>query len=246
MALRNPKQSTFENLFSMVYWVLMLNVCIALACSPLLVLLAAVSVPLDVWPLLVVVSGVCGPAIAATFSCFRRYQDEGEMAPFKDFFTGYKRTALRAFAVWESLAVVIALCVVDIVFMGQFSFAWLIVPLLVVITAVAVLMMPVVLALAVVAPELGVRRLIVAAFFCALRTWWLAAVNVGLGALAGYAVLIQPVLGLVFAPSVIAFVVWINSAHVTRFVSGGAKETEAPASGHQGGGFLRASVSLHR
>ncbi|GAB7193452.1 hypothetical protein NUM3379_41620 [Kineococcus sp. NUM-3379] len=216
----NLPASTYETVFTHVYAGLGVNVLLLVATSPLLVPLVSVADPVRSWPFFLVLSACTAPAVAAAFGCFAVLRAEGELRPVRDFCRCWRRTARRSLAVWAVGAAAVAVLGADVAFVSGTPAGPVLVPLLLVLTALAVVASLTALAGVVAVPAARTGALLRAGVFLAVRHWLAGVLALVLLAALATAVTARPLLAGVLLPSAVLFVLWSN-AHVaiTRAVA---------------------------
>ena len=214
----NLPASTYETVFTYLYAGLGVNVALLVATAPLLLPLAVVADPLASWPFFLLLSACTAPAGAAAFGCFALLRAEGELRPVRDFARCWRRTAGRALLVWAAGAAVVAVLAVDAAVVAVA--APVLLPLLLVLGAVAVTGCVTALAGLVALPGARTGALLRAGVFLAVRRWPSTLLVLLLLAVLGTAVAARPLLAGPLLPSAVLFVLWSN-AHValTRAVA---------------------------
>ena len=119
----------------------------------------------------------------------------------------YRRFANDQF--WIDLDVAIVL--IDFAWASQDGFAPLIGPLLIVIAALAIAVETTALAGFTLNEKVNAWTLVKAAIYVALRRWYFSLVAVALVLLIAVAALMQPILGMALAPSILLFLIWSNA-----------------------------------
>ena len=104
-----------------------------------------------------------------------------------------------------------AIVLIDFTWASQDGFAPLIGPLLIVIAALAVAVETTALAGFTLNEKVNAWTLVKAAIYVALRRWYFSLVAVALVLLIALAALMQPILGMALAPSILLFLIWSNA-----------------------------------
>jgi uncharacterized membrane protein YesL len=212
--VRRISHDTYASIFSTVYLGLMVNVLLLVGCAPLLLLLVTTD-PAASWPLLLIATPLCGPALVGAFTAFRAH-GLGEGRVVRAFLAGWRRAALRALAVGAIVAVVLAIVLVDVRAVSAASWSVLVVPLCATIALLALAAAPVALTALAEAPATPLRVLLSTGAVLAVRRWYLSAVS--LLVLAGQAALFVTspalALGLTAAPAL--YLIWANARYTLR------------------------------
>ncbi len=210
---RLVSQETYELVFGTVYTGLMTNLLLALACLPLVLLLATSDLAAT-WPLAALTAPLLGPALAAAFAVFGAFSADGSTAVVGTFAGAWRRHLRRGLAIGALATGAVVVAAVDVAFFWGRTAGAVAIPVLVTLAAGAVT--TAVLALAAV-PELPGARLrdvLLAALVLGARRWYLSAgVLVVLGLLVSL-VATRPAVGLGFAAAPLLYAVW----GVCRFV----------------------------
>ncbi|NEE02965.1 ferredoxin-NADPH reductase [Phytoactinopolyspora halotolerans] len=211
--LRPAAQSTYENIFGTVYVGLMVNLLVAVACSPLLVALGVVRNPFASWPFFLALSVVCAPALAGAFGCFRALTEGAGTVVLRPFWTAYRRAARRSLTAWAVGAAVVAVLVADGIVVARTSWGGALVPFFVTTSALVVAVVVGVVVLTVERPDARLRELVRPCVYLLVRRWYLVAMNLVVLALAVTIALVKPAVGLLVACSPLLYVVWANTRY---------------------------------
>ncbi|AYY13884.1 ferredoxin-NADPH reductase [Actinobacteria bacterium YIM 96077] len=211
--LRPAPQATYEKIFGTVYVGLMVNVLLAVACSPLLLALAIVRDPIASWPFFLAMSGLCAPALAGAFGCFARMGEDGGTRVLHPFWTTYARTARRAVGVWMIGAVLVGVLLFDALLVARMAWGPALVPFFITTSALAGTVVVGVIVLAVDRPDLGLRQMVRSCVYLLARRWYLATANVAVLGLAVAVVLVKPVIGMLVACAPLLYVAWANTRY---------------------------------
>ncbi|WP_020521588.1 hypothetical protein [Catelliglobosispora koreensis] len=185
----------YDTIFSTVYFGLRLNLCLAAACSPLLLALAMSQDPLAAWPFFVALASLCAPATAAGFATFTG----------SSFWAAYRRRFWRSMAVGGAASTFAVVLGIEVTFAARTRFA-VVVPMLLVLAA----LIPVVSAQLLAANE---SRLLAAAYQC-VRRWYLSLANLAVLLMVAAAVTVKPAVGLFLLPAPALYLVWANARHM--------------------------------
>jgi uncharacterized membrane protein YesL len=209
-----PGFETFGNIFGFVYTFLAGNVLLALANAPLVLCLALVADPAAAWPFFLALSVTIAPSLAGIFAAFRALNDDvGAVKPVAAFLVGYKCSFKRAVLLGAGAVAVLLFLGVDLAIVQAMPAAAVLVPLIVVVSAVTVSLAVTAVAGVVLLPEAGLKGILKASLYLAVQRWYLSlAMLILLGIIASAAVL-QPVLGIALAPAPLLFVIWSNASY---------------------------------
>jgi uncharacterized membrane protein YesL len=198
---------TYELVFGTVYTGLMTNLLLAVACLPLVVLVAATD-PATTWPYLALVAPLLGPALAAAFAVFGAFGSDGSTAVVRTFARAWRQHLRRGLAIGALATGAVVVAAVDVAFFWGRTAGAVAIPVLVSLAVGAV--MTAVLALVVVPemPGARLRAVLLAAVVLGARRWYLSA-----GALLVLGLLVsvmaaRPVVGLGFAAAPLLYAVW--------------------------------------
>ncbi|GIG30159.1 hypothetical protein [Cellulomonas marina] len=199
-----------------VYTALATNLALALALGPLLVLLAALPAGAGGWPLLLLVAGALGaPALAGAAAVCAAWSADGSTTALRTFARGWAGSLRRTVPVGLGVGAVLVVVGVDAVVLtgapGGTSIGALLLPLLVVVGALAVAAG--VLAVVVLAerPAARLQDVLRPAVWIAVRRWPLTLLSLGVLGLLVAAVAARPALGLGLAATPLLYVVWAGS-----------------------------------
>ncbi|MGI5189222.1 DUF624 domain-containing protein [Promicromonospora sp. CA-289599] len=198
---------TYEMVFGTVYTGLMTNLLLAIACLPLVVLVAATD-PTATWPYIALAAPLLGPALAAAFAVFGAFSSDGSTAVVRTFARAWRRHLRRGLAIGALATGAVVVVAVDVAFFWGRTLGALVIPVLVTLAVGAVL--TAVLALAAVPDTVGarLRDVLLAALVLGSRRWYLSAgVLLVLGLLLSV-LAVRPVVGLGFAAAPLLYAVW--------------------------------------
>jgi uncharacterized membrane protein YesL len=212
--LRPAAQTTYEKVFGTVYAGLMVNVMLALACSPLLVALAIVRNPLASWPFFLALAGLCAPALTGAFGCFAGLGEDGSTVVLRPFLAAYRATFRRAAGIGFAGCVAVGLLVADALFVAGTAWGPVLVPFFVTASALVVAVVVAVLVALAENPAAALRDLVRPSLYAVARMWYLAAANVVVLMLVVGIVLMKPVVGVLVACSPLLYVVWANTRYL--------------------------------
>ena len=201
----------FSNIFQMVYTALMVNVALIIANLPLAFMFVVVKDPLAAWPFFLILSATVPPSVTGAFGAFRAMKDDSDVGPISAFLHSYRRNAVRALVTGAASRALIAIVLIDFAWATQNELAPLMGPLLIVIAALAVAVETTALAGFTLNENVNAWTLVKAAIYVAMRRWYFSLVAVALVLLIAVAALVQPILGMVLAPSMLLFLIWSNA-----------------------------------
>jgi uncharacterized membrane protein YesL len=198
---------TYEMVFGTVYAGLMTNLLVAVACLPLLVLVAATDLA-ETWPLAALAAPLLGPALAAAFAVFAAFGTDGSTAVVRTFVRAWRRHARRGMAIGALATGAVVVAAVDVAFFWGRTAGAVAIPVLVALAAGTV--MAAVLALVAVPemPGARLRDVLLAAVVLGARRWYLSAGALLVLGLLASVVAARPVIGLGFAAAPLLYAVW--------------------------------------
>ncbi|MDR7382824.1 DUF624 domain-containing protein [Promicromonospora iranensis] len=198
---------TYEMVFGTVYTGLMTNLLLAVACLPLVVLVAATD-PGVTWPYLALAAPLLGPALAAAFAVFAAFSSDGSTAVVRTFVRAWRRHLRRGLAIGALATAAVVVAAVDVAFFWGRTVGAVVIPVLVTLAVGAVL--TAVLALAAVPdlPGARLRDVLLGALVLGARRWYLAAAALLVLALLASVMAARPVVGVGFAAAPLLYAVW--------------------------------------
>jgi uncharacterized membrane protein YesL len=214
---------TYELVFGTIYTGLMTNLLLAVACLPLVVLVAATDLA-ETWPFAALAAPLLGPALAAAFAVFGAFGADGSTAVVRTFVRAWRGHLRRGLAIGALATGAVVVAAVDVAFFWGRTAGAVAIPMLVTLAVVAVL--TAVLALAAV-PEMSGARLrgvLLAAVVLGVRRWYLSAGALLVLGLLVSVVAVRPAVGVGFAAAPLLYAVW----GLCRFI---LRPAQAPAEG---------------
>ena len=198
---------TYEMVFGTVYTGLMTNLLLAVACLPLVVLVAATD-PAATWPYVALAAPLLGPALAAAFAVFGAFSSDGSTAVVRTFARAWRRHLRRGLAIGALATGAVVVVAVDVAFFWGRTLGALVIPVLVTLAVGAVL--TAILALAAVPdlPGARLRDVLLAALVLGSRRWYLSAGALLVLGLLLSVLAVRPVVGLGFAAAPLLYAVW--------------------------------------
>ena len=210
---------TWASLIGMIYLALIVNLLLVVACLPMVVLLVTTD-PAYSWPLLAIAAPLAAPGIAAGFRAFREHGDGARtgagLGPIRAFLAGLRDTWRRALLIGAAVTAVIVVLLVDVRMLSNTAAAVVTVPLLAVLALVAIAAGVVALVAVAEVPTARLRDVVRASLYLSLRRWYLTAVS--LAALAAQVAVFAtaPALGVGLTASAALFFAWTNSRYTLR------------------------------
>ncbi|WP_412178018.1 hypothetical protein [Pseudarthrobacter chlorophenolicus] len=210
----SPGFETFGGIFGFIYTFLAGNVLMAFANAPLVLCLALVADPAAAWPFFLALSVTIPPSLAGLFAAFQALHDDGAAAkPVASFLRGYRRGFRRSAPLGVAAIAVLLFLGVDLVIVQSMPAAALLVPVIAAAAAATVSVTVMAIAGVVLLPAAGLKDLLKAALYLAVRRWYLSLAMLVLLGIIASAALLQPVLGVALAPAPLLFVVWSNASY---------------------------------
>jgi uncharacterized membrane protein YesL len=204
---------TYELVFGTVYTGLMTNLLLAVACLPLVVLVAATDLAAT-WPLAALAAPLLGPALAAAFAVFGAFNADGSTTVVRTFVHAWRRHLRRGLAIGALVTGAVVVAAVDVAFFWGRTAGAVAIPVLVTLAAGTVT--TAILALVAV-PEMSdarLREVLLASVVLGARRWYLSAGALLVLGLLASVVAARPIVGLGFAAAPLLYAMW----GVCRFV----------------------------
>ena len=202
--------TTYERGFRGLWTGLVVNLLLAVACSPLLLALVLVEDPLASLPFFAVLSCVCGPALMGAFG--RSPPTTGRRL------RSWPRTGVASCAgllLWAGGAAVLGVLAVNIVgaLSGDVAFARPLLPMFVVLAVLVVAVGSFSLVAVGHRPGVPFGELRRESAALAVRRWYLSALNVLVLAVLVAVLLVKPGIGVLIACAPLLYVVWSNAGY---------------------------------
>lgn len=210
---------TWASLIGMIYLALIVNLLLVVACLPLVVLLVTTD-PAYSWPLLALAAPLAAPGVAAAFRAFREYgalsRTGTGLGPVRAFAAGLRETWWRSLLIGAAVSAIVVVLLVDVRMLSSTAVAVVTVPLLGVLALVAIAAGLVALVAVAEMPTARLRDVVRASLYLSLRRWHLTAVS--LAALAAQAAVFAaaPALAAGLTASAALFFAWSNSRYTLR------------------------------
>jgi uncharacterized membrane protein YesL len=222
--MRRVSFEAFHGAFGLVYLMLVTNLLLVASAAPL-VALAVATDPARSWPLLAVAAAAAAPGAAAAFRAFSEHSQGGD-GPVRAFARGYRDCWRPALAVGALTAGTLTVLLVDVRELAASAVGVLVIPLLAVLSVLALGLGAVCLAVVAEAPQARLCDALRASAYLAVRRWYLTAASLVAGGvqLAVFAQAPALALGVTAAPML--YVLWANSRYTLRPVLAVAEPTE--------------------
>lgn len=212
--MRRISHESYATVFGVAYLGLMTNALLLVASLPLVVLLATTD-PMRSWPLLALAAPLAAPGVTAAFTVFREHAS-GSTTVARDFVRGWRATWRRSLALGAIATAAVVVLLVDVRVLSGSSAAVVVVPLLAVLTALA--LAATLLGLVAIAedPTCRLRDILRASVYLSLRRWHLSAVS--LLVLGAQAVLFAslPAIAVGITAAGALYLAWANSRFTLR------------------------------
>lgn len=236
---------TWSTIIGTVYLGLMTNLLLAVGCLPLIALLLTTD-PTRSWALLAVAAPLCGPAIVAAFATFRAHTD-GDASVVWTFVRAWKSSARRSLGVAATVIGFAVVLLVDVRVLADTPVAVVCVPVLLVLLVVASCTGLVALTAVSEDPKLPLKDTLRFSLYLGVWRWYLSLVSLGVLAVQAALFTAKPAiaLGLTAAPAL--YLVWANSRYALRSVPSAAEVAAWPSrnrSGVRGGAQFRSGLAL--
>lgn len=205
---------TWASLIGMLYLGLVVNLLLLASCLPLVVLLVTTD-PAFSWPLLAVAAPLCAPGVAAAFRAFREYADGGR-GPIRAFGAGLRDTWRKALAVGAAATAVVVVVLVDVRMLSNTAAAVVTVPVLGVLAVLAIALGLLALVAVAEVPSARLRDVLRASAVLGVRRWYLTAVSLAALAVQAAVFAAAPAIGLGITASAVLYLAWTNSRFTLR------------------------------
>jgi uncharacterized membrane protein YesL len=226
--MRRISHETYATVFSVGYLALATNALLLAGCLPLLLVLVTTDTAQS-WPLVALLLPVTTPALAAAFAVFSAYSADSTVGVIRTFLRAWRAVFRRAAALGAIGAAVLVVLGVDArAAWGRPVGAWA-VPVLAMLTVLAVATGLLGLVAIAEAPRARLRDVLRACVFLAVRRWYLTLASLFVVALLVTLLTARPALAIGLAAAPLLYVVWANGRYSLRPVLPAAPETAAPA-----------------
>jgi uncharacterized membrane protein YesL len=184
------------------------------AADPLVVPLFTTDPPRS-WPLLALAAPLAAPALTGAFTAFREF-GRGEPQVVRSFLRGWKATWRKGMLIGAAAAASVVVLLVDVRAVSALPASVVVVPVLALLTVIAVATGLVSLVALAEAPQARMRDILKAALYLSVRRWYLTALSFAvLGVqLALFTTMPAIAIGLTCAPAL--YVAWANSRYTLR------------------------------
>jgi uncharacterized membrane protein YesL len=212
--MKRISHDTWATILGVVYLGLMGNLLVLVAAAPLVVLLITTDPALS-WPLLALAAPLAAPALTGAFTAFREF-GRGEPQVVRSFLRGWKATWRKGMLIGAAAAASVVVLLVDVRAVSALPASVVVVPVLALLTVIAVATGLVSLVALAEAPQARMRDILKAALYLSVRRWYLTALSFAvLGVqLALFTTMPAIAIGLTCAPAL--YIAWANSRYTLR------------------------------
>lgn len=212
--MKRISHDTWATILGVVYLGLMGNLLVLVAAAPLVVLLITTDPALS-WPLLALAAPLAAPALTGAFTAFREF-GHGEPQVVRSFLRGWKATWRKGMLIGAAAAASVVVLLVDVRAVSALPASVVVVPVLALLTVIAVATGLVSLVALAEAPQARMRDILKAALYLSVRRWYLTALSfAALGVqLALFTTMPAIAIGLTCAPAL--YIAWANSRYTLR------------------------------
>lgn len=212
--MKRISHDTWATILGVVYLGLMSNLLVLVAAASLVVLLITTDPALS-WPLLALAAPLAAPALTGAFTAFREF-GHGEPQVVRSFLRGWKATWRKGMLIGAAAAASVVVLLVDVRAVSALPASVVVVPVLALLTVIAVATGLVSLVALAEAPQARMRDILKAALYLSVRRWYLTALSFAvLGVqLALFTTMPAIAIGLTCAPAL--YIAWANSRYTLR------------------------------
>lgn len=212
--MKRISHDTWATILGVVYLGLMSNLLVLVAAAPLVVLLITTDPALS-WPLLALAAPLAAPALTGAFTAFREF-GHGEPQVVRSFLRGWKATWRKGMLIGAAAAASVVVLLVDVRAVSALQASVVVVPMLALLTVIAVATGLVSLVALAEAPQARMRDILKAALYLSVRRWYLTALSFAvLGVqLTLFTTMPAIAIGLTCAPAL--YIAWANSRYTLR------------------------------
>lgn len=212
--MKRLSHDTWSTILGVVHLGLMVNLFVLLMAAPLVALLMTTD-PMLSWPLLALAAPLAAPALTGAFTAFRE-SGRGETQVVRAFLRGWRATWRKGMLIGALATAAVVVLLVDVRAVAELSASVLIVPVLLLLTALAVATGLVALVALAEAPQARVRDILKAALYLSLRRWYLTALSFAVLGVQFALFTTMPAIGIGLTCAPALYVAWANSRHALR------------------------------
>jgi uncharacterized membrane protein YesL len=216
MSAMRLRPETFTAITGMIYAALLSNLLLVVGCAPLVVGLL-VTDPARSWPLLALVTPLCGPALVGVFAVMAGSgRTSGPVAVLRTFASAWRASFRRAFALGALATMAVVVLSVDIAWAWGRTIGAAAIPVLVTLIVLAVATALHTLVVLAERPRVRLRDAARASVYLAVRRWYFTGVSLVVLVLLVQVVAEKPALGLGILATPLLYVVWAGSRYALR------------------------------
>lgn len=207
--------SMFQQLTGTIYMAIGTNALLIVATAPLV----AVYLVGDLggsWPLLVIFSPLLGPAVAAAFTVFQSYSEQGVVTVVRTFVRGWRASFRRAIIVGVATSGLLFILAVDVVAVRGSSVGAFAIPMFVMAAVLTIAVSLHILVGVAADPDVTLRTAWKACLFLAVRRWYITAVSLAVVGVLSTIIATAPALGLGLIAAPVLYLAWANSSYTLR------------------------------
>jgi uncharacterized membrane protein YesL len=210
------RPEAFIAITGMIYTALLCNVLLVVGCAPLVVGLA-VTDPFRTWPLLALVTPLCGPALVGAFAVMARWGSPGGAVPvLRTFAQAWRASFRRAVALGAATTMALVVLGVDIAWAWGRAIGAVAIPVLATLMVLAVATAVLTLVVLAERPTVRLRDALRASLYLAVRRWYFTGVSLVVLLLLTQIVAQRPAIGLGLVATPLLYVVWAGSRYSLR------------------------------
>jgi uncharacterized membrane protein YesL len=210
------RPEAFMAITGMIYAALLCNVLLVVGCAPLVVGLV-VTDPARSWPLLALVTPLCGPALVGVFTVMATWgRPGGSGAVLRTFAQAWRASFRRAVAVGALVTVAIVVLAVDIAWAWGRTIGAAAIPVFATLMVLAIATALLTLVVLAERPSVRLRDALRASLYLAVRRWYFTGVSLVVLLLLTQVVAQRPAIGLGLVATPLLYVVWAGSRYSLR------------------------------
>ena len=216
MSAMRMRPEVFMAATGMIYAALLSNLLLVVGCAPLVVGLL-VTDPARSWPLLALVTPLCGPALVGVFAVMAASgRTSGPIAVLRTFASAWRASFRRAFALGALATMAVVVLSVDIAWAWGRTIGAAAIPVLATLIVLAIATALHTLVVLAERPTARLRDAARASVYLAVRRWYFTGVSLVVLVLLVQVVAQKPALGLGILATPLLYVVWAGSRYSLR------------------------------
>ena len=200
----------YAKLFRMVYFFLIINVGFWLTTSPLFVLISLSALTLKNYYFFSLASLTLVPSIFAILKTLDLFINKEDVSFFKAYFKAFVSQFKKTFVYGLGLAMILTVCIVDIVFILEHPNFKLFLPFLILIMSMSTGVLLNQLYFSVRNPKQSEKAIWRIATYYGLKKWYITLLNVVILVVFLMALFLKPPVGFLILPSLLLFAVFWN------------------------------------